>query len=72
MAATVCPAPQFVGLDNSGNPLSGGKLYSYSAGTTTNLNTFSDSDLSVANGEFLQVQTDLVRRRRHLHPRQCD
>jgi hypothetical protein len=49
MAATVCPAPQFVGLDNSGNPLSGGKLYSYSAGTTTNLNTFSDSDLSVAN-----------------------
>jgi hypothetical protein len=49
MAATVCPAPQFVGLDNSGNPLSGGKLYSYSAGTTTNLDTFSDSDLSVAN-----------------------
>jgi hypothetical protein len=49
MAATVCPSPQFVGLDNSGNPLSGGKLYSYSAGTTTNLNTFSDSDLSVAN-----------------------
>ena len=49
MAATVCPAPQFVGLDNSGNPLSGGKLYSYSAGTTTNLNTFSDSDLSVPN-----------------------
>jgi hypothetical protein len=49
MAATVCPAPQFVGLDNSGNPLSGGKLYSYSAGTTSALDTFSDSDLSVAN-----------------------
>ena len=37
MAATVCPAPQFVGLDNSGNPLSGGKLYSYSAGTTAQI-----------------------------------
>ena len=49
MAATVCPPPQFVGLDNSGNPLSGGKLYSYSAGTTTNLDTFSDSTLETAN-----------------------
>jgi len=49
MAATVCPAPQFVGLDNSGNPLSGGKLYSYASGTTTLLSTFSDSALSVAN-----------------------
>ena len=49
MAATVCPAPKFVGLDNSGNPLSAGKLYSYSAGTSTALPTYSDSDLTVEN-----------------------
>ena len=49
MAATVCPAPKFVGLDNSGNPLSAGKLYSYLAGTSTALPTYSDSDLTVEN-----------------------
>jgi hypothetical protein len=46
---TVMPAPKFVGLDNSGNPISGGKLCAYSAGTTTPLATYTDSALSVAN-----------------------
>ena len=45
----VMPAPKFVGLDNDGNPLSGGKLYAYAAGTTTPQNTYTTSALSVAN-----------------------
>lgn len=35
--------------DANGNPVSGGKLYSYIAGTTTPQNTYADSDLSVPN-----------------------
>lgn len=49
MAATVCPPPKFVGLDNSGNPLSSGKLYSYLAGTSTPAATYSDSGLTTPN-----------------------
>ena len=36
-------------LDNLGNPLSGGFLYTYSAGTTTPYSTWTDSTLSVPN-----------------------
>ena len=46
---TVMPVPQIQFLDNNGDPLSGGKLYTYAAGTTTNLATYSDSALSSAN-----------------------
>ena len=49
MAGTVMPSPLFVGLDNSGNPLSGGKLHTYSPGTTSDLATYSDAALSSAN-----------------------
>jgi len=41
------PFPQF--FDSNGNPLSGGKLYFYSAGTSTPKNTYSDAGLTVAN-----------------------
>lgn len=41
------PRPQF--LDNSGNPLAGGKVYAFSAGTTSPLATYTDSTQSVAN-----------------------
>jgi hypothetical protein len=37
------PPPKFQGLDNSGKPLSGGLVYTYSAGTTTPLATYTDS-----------------------------
>src|SRR3990172_6641106 len=49
MAGSLSPAPWFTGLDNNGNPLSGGKLYTYEAGTTTPLATYSDAVLTVAN-----------------------
>lgn len=49
MAGTVMPAPKFIGLDNNANPVSGGKLYTYVAGTTTPQATYSDVDLTIAN-----------------------
>lgn len=47
--AALIPSPKQTFLDSSGNPLSGGKVYTYAAGTTTPQNTFSDAGLSVAN-----------------------
>jgi len=44
---TPWPKPQF--LDSNGNPVSGGKLCVYLAGTTTPTTTWSDVTLSVAN-----------------------
>lgn len=38
---TLCPYNQFV--DASGNPLAGGKVYTYVTGTTTNKDTYRDS-----------------------------
>lgn len=46
---TVMPSPWFTGLDDDGNPLVGGKLYTYAAGTTTPLATYSDVDLTTPN-----------------------
>ena len=46
---TVMPSPVFTGLDNNGDPLSGGKLYTYAAGTTTPLATYSDVGLTTPN-----------------------
>lgn len=45
----VMPAPIFTGWDNNGNPLVGGKLYAYLAGTTTATNTYSDVGLATPN-----------------------
>lgn len=46
---TLAPVPQQVFLDNSGNPLSAGKVYTYLAGTTTPATTYSDSGLTTPN-----------------------
>lgn len=49
MAGTLVPYFEGQWFDNNGDPLAGGKVYTYAAGTTTNLATYSDSALSVAN-----------------------
>ena len=43
---TVMPVPRIQFLDADGDPLSGGKLYTYAAGTTDNLATYTTSDLT--------------------------
>ena len=47
--ATLTPSPKQQFFDANGNPLAGGKLYTYAAGTTTPLATYTDSSGSVAN-----------------------
>lgn len=46
---TVMPSPWFTGLDDSGHPLVGGKLYTFAAGTSVNLATYSDVGLTTPN-----------------------
>ena len=47
--ATLTPTPKQQFLDANGNPLAGGKLYTYAAGTTTPLATYTDSSGTVPN-----------------------
>lgn len=47
--ATLTPSPKMQFLDANGNPLVGGKLYTYSAGTTTPLATYTDSGAGTPN-----------------------
>ena len=42
-------SPVFQAFDDNGDPLNGGKLYTYSAGTTTPKTTYSDYDYSTPN-----------------------
>lgn len=46
---TVMPSPWFSGFDDNGDPLVGGLLYTYAAGTSTPLATYSDVNLTTAN-----------------------
>jgi len=43
MAETLSPVPKLSFLDNNGNPLVGGKLFTYAAGTSTKLATYTNS-----------------------------
>jgi hypothetical protein len=47
--AVLSPSPKAQFLDASGNPLVGGKVYTYAAGTTTPLATFTTGAGTVAN-----------------------
>lgn len=47
--ANITPTPKFQAFDNNGYPLVGGKLYTYAAGTTTPLATYTDAAGNVAN-----------------------
>jgi microcystin-dependent protein len=46
MPGFVIPAPVFRAWDSNGDPLAGGKLYSYEAGTSTPLATYTDEQLT--------------------------
>lgn len=48
-AVTVLEYPKFQAFDSDGNPLSGGKVYSYEAGTNTAKATYSDYEGTTAN-----------------------
>ena len=45
----VIPYPVFQGFDDNGDPLDGGLLYAYVAGTSTLLDTFSEVTLTTQN-----------------------
>ena len=47
--AMLIPLPKFSALDDDGNPLVGGKLYAFEAGTSTPQDTFTDQSGGVAN-----------------------
>lgn len=47
--AQIAPNGKFQGFDNNGDPLAGGKLYTYATGTVTPLATYTTSALDVAN-----------------------
>lgn len=49
VSASLMPPGKQVYLDNSGNPLSGGRVYTYAAGTSTPLATYSDQAGSTPN-----------------------
>lgn len=55
MAATglLLPIQQF--FDDDGHPLAGGLVYTYEAGTSTPQATYTDSDLSVANENPIEL-----------------
>jgi Pectate lyase superfamily protein len=49
MPTYISPQPKLQFLDNNGVPLSGGKVYTYAAGTTTPLTTYTDFTGNTAN-----------------------
>jgi hypothetical protein len=49
MSTLPLSGPKFRALDANGNPLSGGKLYSYAAGTSDPLNTYTTRAGNIAN-----------------------
>jgi hypothetical protein len=49
MPTYISPQPKLQFLDNNGAPLSGGKVYTYAAGTTTPLTTYTDYTGNTAN-----------------------
>lgn len=57
MAATGFLSPQVQFFDNNGDPLSGGFLYSYQAGTSTPQDTYTDSALDVPNANPVELDS---------------
>ena len=44
--------PKFQAFDSNGDPLSGGKVYTYQPGTSTPMTTYSDYGLSRRSGDL--------------------
>ena len=49
MSASLSSVPKLQFFDANGNPLVGGKLFTYAAGTTTPLATYTDSSAGTPN-----------------------
>jgi len=47
--SVLAPQPKAQFFDANGNPLVGGKVYTYAAGTSTPLSTFTDASEGTAN-----------------------
>lgn len=47
--ALISPSPKLQFIDSNGNPISGGKVYTYAAGTTTPVTTYTSYDGLTAN-----------------------
>ena len=50
--------PRFQEIDENGEPLDGGLLYTYIAGTTTDKATYSDIELATPNGNPIELDSD--------------
>jgi hypothetical protein len=48
-SGTLAPSPYLTVLDGNGSPVPGARIYTYAAGTTTPIATYTDAALSVAN-----------------------
>jgi hypothetical protein len=49
IAASAITSPLFSETDTNGNPLAGGQVFTYQAGTNTLLATYTDATLTVPN-----------------------
>lgn len=56
--ARISPTPKFRALDSNGDPLAGGKLYTYEAGTTTPKTTYTDNSEGTANANPVILDSD--------------
>jgi len=56
--ATLCPLLKFREFDSNGDPLTGGKLYSYVAGTSTPASTYTDESGATPNANPTILDSD--------------
>lgn len=56
--AQIAPFGRYRALDDNGNPLAGGKLYTYEAGTSTPKTTYTSKDQSAANTNPVILDAD--------------
>ena len=59
--ASPTPVPKIQFFDNSGNPLAGGFVYTFAAGTTTQLASYTDSSANTPNTNPVVLQHRRIR-----------